>query len=369
MSGFTYNGVHSSAYGVEWIPNADDKWFQDAEFENYDIEAGWHHGGYYFGSFAKTRKITLKCFFEGVTVPMREGIRRWLKRGTVGRLILDAMPFVYFICYPDAVVQGKIYRDRNCAGEERFSGTFNVTFRAASPFGYLIRKYNTVNTDDNSTDFCSMILNTQMPSAPTTLSRDFYVFNPGTERCGLTIELSGTAPVPFRFFNEANGTYCELIALPPSGLNLAINGDTGYVKVRQPNATSYDNGFAYHEKGFIELEPDVGHNDIAYEDAVKLTNSSYSLKLVEFPVSPDMIGARLTVGNITGTVTSISGNNNVVYVDFTYSTTISRTTGVCNIISQGNHIVIQEKNSNDSWVNATQLTLTSISVDYQPRVL
>lgn len=369
MSGFSFNGIHSSAFGVSWIPTADDLWFPDGDFENHETEVNWYNGGYFFGSFSKIRKLTLKCYFENITIAQREGIRKWLKRGTTGRLVLDDYPFVYFVVYPGEYVQGKWYRDRNCAGEERFSGTFNITFKAASPYGYLTRKYNNSDDDeDGAGEYCGLIPKDKMPEDPTTNSNFFYIYNPGTEDCGLTIELAGTCNNPIRFFNGANSTYCILTELPTQNLRLVIDGETGYARVRYGDTSMYDNGFAYHDRGYIKLKPDIGKCNISYKIANKIDSKSYALELIGLPVDVDMKDTKTYIGKATGVVTAINGSTNQIYIQLDAAATLADE-GTIDIISPGNYIAIHEQNANGSWELPSTLKLTYLKVDYQPRCL
>ena len=188
MSGFTYNGIHSSTFGVEYIPDAAARWWDGPDFEIYKKKVSWKNGGYVFGSAANIRTIKLNCYFEEISIATREKIRKWLGRTTKGKLILDDMPFVYYIVAPDSVVKGNIYNDNNGT----YSGTFSVSFVAEDPFGYLMRKSNNGTEDDNAEDYCNLIDASKMPAAPTTLSRVFDVYNPGTESCGMRIKIACT---------------------------------------------------------------------------------------------------------------------------------------------------------------------------------
>ena len=294
MEGFTYNGVHCSAYNVYYIPDHADKWFASPEFDIYQKDIGWRHGGYYFGNAVNIRTIELKCYFEEISVATREKIRRWLGRDTSGTLVFDDKPFVYWNVRPASVIPGNIYLDTN----ESYSGTFTIKFTAEDPFGYLTRKSGI--TDDHAEDYCGIIATASMPSAPTTSSTSFDVYNPGTECCGLNIVVSGTASQPVRFVNNRNKTQCVISSFPSNNLKLDINADTGNILtyVSSPSVGA-ESGFAYHDRGFIRLEPDTTTN---------------------------------------GTSTK-------------------------------NQIVIQEKNSSGNWTTPSTLSLASIAIDYNPRLL
>jgi phage-related protein len=292
MGGFTYNNIHSSTYHVEYIPDADDRWFQGADFDIYETNVAWKHGGYYYGNKAKIREFTMKCWFDQITKKQREQIRKWLGRDTSGTLILDDMPFVYWKVRPAKVIPGKLYNDhQDFTMNHVYSGTFTLVLHAYDPFGYLTRKYNTQSDDDNANDYCDLLPQSEMPAAPSTSSYSFNVYNPGTEPCGLRIKIGGTATKTFRFFNSTNKTRCELNGLP-SSLVVDIRGDTGRITLHTANSElNEEENWSYHNGGYIILSP--------------------------------------------GT----------------------------------NSIVIEEKNTSNAWVTPTGLTISSIAIDYAPRIL
>ena len=365
MSGFTYNGIHCGIYGVEYVPDASAKWWEEADFEIYKKDVAWRNGGYYYGNAANIRQIDLNCYFEEVSMATREKIRRWLGRDTAGKLILDDRPFVYYNVRPSKVVPGKIYLDTN----ETYSGTFTVSFIAEEPFGYLMRKSNDGTENDGAEDYCGLIATSLMPSAPTTSSRNFDVYNPGTEDCGLTIRISGSCSKPIRFINSRNATECVIDSLPSSNLILDIDGETGFVKTYSNNApNNYSPGFAYHDHGIVRLFPNTLYEDVPYVATVNGTG--YSLALTGVIVSEDMIGGSIRFNNPTtrrARVNDVNIANNQVICTVS-GTGAFNTTGTLRMFTI-NNISIEEKNNNGSWGTPSNLTINSIGIDYKPRLL
>ena len=365
MTGFTYNGVHCEDLGLYYIPTKDDQWFYDPEYDVYDMDIDWRHGGVYYSNKVKVRTFTLKCYFEEIDVARRQAIKEWVRRDSKGALVFDDFPFVYWNVHPGKIPVGNWYLDNN----ESHSGTVTITFNAYEPFGYLLRKYNN-GQDDGSEDYCNLIDVDDMPEAPTVADTEFDIYNPGTEVCGLSIEVAGTTSNPFRFFNETNGTFCEFNSLPTS-LRLAINGDTGFVDVHVAGTSMLDNGFAYHEKGVVRLEPNQGRSDITYVNGTT-SGTLYQLDLVGYPVTSAIRGATLVLNEsdpITLEVESISAANNRVWCSSEETFTMPET-GICSI-KNVNSIKIQEK-VNNSWVtpsSSTTLDISYISVDYKPRTM
>ena len=260
MSGFTFNGKHSSQFSVDYIPDGAARWFHGPEFDIYKTDVAWKNGGYYYGNAVKIRKIELDCYFEEITIATREKIRNWLGRNVFGELIFDDRPFVEYYVRPSDVVSGEIYNDTG-----KYSGTFHVSFEAYNPFGYLTRKYNTGSETDQASDYCGLIDRSLMPDAPTVNSRSFQVYNPGTETCGMTIRIRGTTENPIMFVNHTNETSCIFESLPGNNLTLDINGDTGYcISYVGTNTSVYESAYAYHDRGIVRLEPCYTEQNINY---------------------------------------------------------------------------------------------------------
>ena len=287
MDGFTYKGIHCSTYGVEYAPSASDRWWDSPEFEIYKKDIPWGNRGYYYGNSVEIREIKLECYFEGITIAQREQIRKWLGRDTSGALVFDERPFVYYNVRPGNIVPGKLYCDN-----DKYSGTMTITFIAVEPFGYLTRKSNAGTEDDNAEDYCPIIDTADMPAAPTISSTGFNVYNPGTEVCGLSIKLSGSASNPIRFFNSTNKTQCVFSSLPANGLIVDIDGDTGFVKTYAgltPN--TYENGFAYHDHGVVRLESGLNTISIEEQNAQGnwVTPSTLSLESIIIDYKPRLL--------------------------------------------------------------------------------
>ena len=364
MSGFTYKGIHSSQFGVDYIPDAAAKWWDDPEFDNYTKNVSWKNGGYWYGTNVKIREIKLSCYFEEISMATREKIRRWFSRGASGELVFDDRPFVYYIVQPKDVVSGKIYLDNN----DTFSGTFTIKFIATEPFGYLMRKSNTGTEDDNASDYCALLPAADMPAAPTTAGRVFDVYNPGTEPCGLSIVLAGSAEKPIRFYNTRNNTVCAINELPSNGLYLDINGDTGAVEVYISPSGTHENGYAYHDYGIVRLDPDELISGVSFIAAANGTK--YDIILDGMEVTEDMIGGHIqfdSPSTLYATVDAVVASENKLTCTIG-GTGYIQNLGTCSICKR-NHILIEEKNTQGSWVTPAGLTLSSIAIDYSPRIL
>lgn len=360
MTGFTYNGIHCSAFGLYYIPTKEDLWFQDPDYDVYSEDVDWRHGGYYYASKAKVRTFNIKCYFEEIDVAKRQAIKNWLRMDSHGKLIFDDMPFVYWDVRPSKSITGSWYNDNN----ESHSGKVDIQFKAYEPFGYLARKSNDGTEDDDAEDYCNIISSSDMPAAPTTTSRSFNIYNPGTETCGLSIEFAGSISNPFRFFNNANGTFCEFKSIP-DGLRLVINGDTGYVSTYVVGTTTSDNGFAYHNKGIVTLVPNRNETNVQYVYG-GLNGTLHTFALSGIMVGEDMIDGIIKVSGNEFIVRSISRANNEVYCKHDEAVSIPAS-GTCTM-QYVNHVIMQEY-TGTGWTTPSTLSLSYIKVDYHPRIM
>ena len=372
MSGFTYNGIHSSTYHVEYVPDASARWFNGADFSVYETDVAWHNGGYYYGNSAKTREFVLHCWFDGITIKQREQIRKWLGRNTSGNLILDDLPFVYWKVRPTKMITGVLYNDNECGTMNLvYSGTFDVTLTAYEPFGYLTRKSNDGSENDGAENYCGIIRTSNMPQLPTTSSTSFSVYNPGTESCGLTIRISGTSTAPFRFYNIRNNTTCEFNSVPTGSLILDINGDTGLVETYTTITGEHENGFAYHNHGVLRLDPCESFTNVNY--TAEPNGTAYNLTISGVAVSEDFIGGVIIFSqqsSETARIIDINKETNTLICNITHEGFVPNESGKV-VIRQYNYIYIQSKNNSGSWVLRTnaRLTMSSIEIDYNPRLL
>ena len=293
MGGFTYNGTHSSSYGVTHVETPGDRWFESPDFEIYQTDIPWHSGGTIHGKKVKIREFSLNCFFEQISIMQREQIRKWLGRETSGNLMFDDMPFVYWKVTPEPMGNLKLYNDHLDANlRQAYSGTFTAKFLAADPFGYLTRKSNGPSDHDNAHDYCSLIPTSQMPAAPAPGDVTFDVYNPGTERCGLRLIFGGTATKPFRFLNDTNKTKCTLTGLPTGSLVLDVRSETGLITTHPVTSElNEEKNWAFHDGGFVWLEPGTNHIIIEEKSATNtwVTPTGLSLTNISIDYAPRIL--------------------------------------------------------------------------------
>ena len=349
MDGFRYNGKHSEDFHCYFIPNESDRWFASPNFDVYENSDAGRDGGYYYGSRAKVRSFELRCYYEDITIAQREAIRRWLDRGTFGKLFFDDRPFVAYDVRPTKVVSGKRYAVYNSeTGEELYSGTFTITFSAYFPYGYLNCKDYTSLDEEGIGQYCGIIKHSMMPTAPTTSSRAFQLYNCGTQTCSTVLRVGGTAATGLTITNTTNQTSCTLSSLPSTGY---LEIDSRYGSIKWIHGTDSDYAFNYHVNGFITLEPYIACED---EIVVSYTSGSSSITMTSNKFDDRFIGKYIYIEGAWRRITGVSAGG-AATVNFTPSNTGVQETKVVTM--------------NDIVITGTDLALTTLEVDYFPIIV
>lgn len=258
MSGFSYNGIHCEDMGCTFIPDATANWYASPDIEISKDDVAWRDGNYYYYTRRKSRTFALNCYFENINMFGREKIRRWLDEKTQGWLIFDDRDYIRYKVHPSKYVNGKIYRQsEGYLLEDYYNGTFTVTFEAEDPYGWLTKL-----TDDNMLgtqhdNVCNLVRSDMMPAAPAATDTNFLIYNQGTVPCGCVIRIGGSAPDGLEIYNRTNGSRCVMRGLPTEGV-LEIDSTKGLVSLVSQYGT--EQGFAYHNHGYIILTPNDGVN-------------------------------------------------------------------------------------------------------------
>lgn len=301
-------------------------------------------GGYYYGHKLKPKEFTLECYFEEIDRTTYERMCQWIHPGQQGKLIFDERPFVYYDAIVAKVPTYKIYMTG-----DRFSGTISLFFKAEDPRGRMTYiSYDTMDYDaaEQST---GIIENTMMPPAPTKTSRDFLLYNPGTVPCDLTIRIGGTAAKGLTITNMINGNECVLTSLPSGSDYIEIDGHCGLVR-KLPSEPD-KSAFAYHDLGYITLEPST-----PYDRGVVAHYSSGSNEVTFdfFEVDSSYVDRYIYLGGSWLRIMSVTATGSAI-VEKRFQTTGSEQTMITNM----NHITITGDN----------ITLNRLEFEYTPYVL
>lgn len=349
MDGFRYNGIHSDFFSCYYIPDESTLFDDKVDFEVYDDEPGWKSGGLYYGTRVKPREFVLSCFFEDITREQKEKMMQWLDRKTSGDLIFDARPFVRYKVRPTKKVNGKIYTQNyaHLAGD-RYSGTFDVTFTAYDPYGYLLYSSYDGMDHDGAAQYCGMIDKSMMPSSPAAPSTYFNVYNPGTERCGCVIRIGGSG-TDITIANDANQHKCKLMELPSGNKYLEIDSVNGTVMEVDPSTNKKTMAFHYSNDGYVMLE---SFGAVYEEYFVRYTNGSNVVMIDGLNDGADVINKWMRLGGGWRRIASKTANGYVI--DSSMKSSGGESTRLVTM--------------NTIRISGTGLSLNRIEIDYEPRI-
>ena len=279
----------------------------------------------------------------------REDIRRWLGHDTQGRLIFDERPFGYYNVAPSKPVTGKIYAESYPdSTETMYSGTFTITFDADDPFGYMLYTSYDDYDVDLATNYGNILATSMMPAAPQANDRLFLIYNPGDEKCGVTLHLSGSAPNGMILRNTLNGTSCELKELPENGV-LTIDTESGLITNQYAGLTEY--AFGCHNRGLISLDP---CNIIRNEVTVVYTSGSNVIELPDLPSWIDPLGKYVWINRKWYRIASLNTDGTAVISASADASGID----VTKIVTM-----------NQIQVEGDGVALTELSYEFTPRLL
>lgn len=98
-----------------------------------------------------------------------------------------------------------------------------------------------------------------MPMEPTVASTEFLVYNPGTERCGLILQVAGDGiDGTTVFHNEATNQTCTVMALSDTMTTdlqkwIELDGERQTTFLRSLSTSQID--YRFHDDGYISLAP------------------------------------------------------------------------------------------------------------------
>lgn len=184
-----------------------------------------------------------------------------------------------------------------------------------------------------------------MPPAVSPASGTYLIYNPGTEITDTVIRVSGKAPNGLKITNQTTGDICEIVSLP-SSLTLTVDSEHGFVCTSAAPDTA---AFEYHDLGYIRLAP-----CIPYERDVMVNYTSGKNEITfstHFPVEEN-VGQYIYVGGEWLRITSVNKNKATVNKNLAVSG-FEET-----MIATLNEIVVE----------GNGLALTTLEIDYEPRI-
>lgn len=305
--GFTFDGVDISTLGQEYAPENQNTYVYNAAPWKMDDETfDAHNGGYFYGTTVQPKDFTQRCFYEGAHI--NEGsmtrIMHFFRRGRTGRLIFKTRPWCWYVATVASIDIGQMMSYLN--------GVVTIKMRAYYPFARTDQTY----IYENDPNEANLLANTAMLKgvewdlsknfAETTLTSEdtFQIYNPGTERAAVSIEIAGDVGEGITIYNDATQQTCKIVALTnadTTAKNKYLIVDSLSGKVLMTNGTDTEHAFFYHDNGFIDLASNFPANRNIRASGTFGTNT---LTLSE-PVDDSMVGKyfamRHTSSGVLGT--------------------------------------------------------------------
>lgn len=139
FTGFTFNGQHSSQFGLLRVSNGDR--YEDTLVLSHSDEAADIPGGpgqYYWGETLKSRTFPVKIAYDEVTEVDKRRIKKWLHPDDkLHELIFDEKPYVkYWVkCTKEVKASELCFK---VDGKRVYRGEFDIEFTAYMPYGVAV---------------------------------------------------------------------------------------------------------------------------------------------------------------------------------------------------------------------------------------
>lgn len=264
-------------------------------------------------------------------------------------MIFDERPFVSYDVRPTKVASGKRYAVYNSeTGAETYSGTFTVTFSAYAPYGRLHYKDYTDFDAEGAGQYCGMVEHDEMPASPTVSSRDFLLYNCGTQPCDTLFLMGGTASSGLTITNNTNGTSCTLTSFPSTGY---LEIDSRYGSIAWVHGNDRDLAFNYHVKGFVTLDPYMACED---EIVAGYTGGSTTVVRQNADFDERFVGKYIYIDGGWRKITAVSAG------------------GTATVNSAPTHTGVEQTKAvtmNEISITGENLTLTRLEADYFPVIV
>lgn len=356
MSWFKFNGKHcEDDMKVRYAPTAAERGGYFAKLSIDGDEYTSRSGGSYRGTRKKPLEFTLPCFYEEISRAEKEKILRWLAPGKRGQLVLDDRPY----CYYDVVIGAEMSIDEYpvvTVNGTRYSGIFKLSMIAHDPHAKLFEKTIEFGDTSGAYDETGLIPEEMMPAAPTTDGSWFLAYNPGTERCGLTVRIAGDTGEDGSvvLYNEATGQTCTVKYLTKelttdAGMWVEIDG--AQMETRWQGAATSEIDYRHHDDGYLAL---VSGMPAVKDIVVSYVQGGGAVSSPDGRFDDEMTGQYIFLNGDWRLITLVR-NPFEMEVAWTADATANENT----VVATMNRITVTKTGG---------ATLSKLEIDYQPKV-
>lgn len=140
--GFTYNGCHSSEFGLYRV-SSDDRYVTDltATNETKTVHVPGQEGSYYFGTEYKQKSFPINVAFDEITEKTLMTLQIWLSSGVIADLILDEKPYKAYYVKTEGMQNLSVVPFDSNTNETVYKGEGTIVFTCYQPFAHNTFKY------------------------------------------------------------------------------------------------------------------------------------------------------------------------------------------------------------------------------------
>lgn len=265
--GFSFCGVDIGTIGLQYAPELKNTYiYKDTNYSVSEQKFEGHDGGYFYGMTAVPKDFVLRCYYEDdhVLNGIISKINYYFKKGKTGKLIFAKRPWCWYNATVIDVNIDNMLNYRN--------GLVTIQMRAYYPFArtnitsitsydppFKVKKDMFLNSGIFMTD-AENPTTEMVSSTPITNTLNCILYNAGTERAKVAIEIAGNVGSGVTITNKTTGQTCKFVAITDNvttSQNKYIVADGLNGKTILTNAANNNPqlAFLYHDEGFIDLEP------------------------------------------------------------------------------------------------------------------
>lgn len=272
FGGFTFDGIDIDKLDLEYAPDNANTYVHKATASTISEQKfEGHDGGYYYGETAQPKDFILRCFYSGknVTEGLMSRIYQVFRIGRSGKLIFKHRPWCWYVATVVAVDCTQLLNYAN--------GFVTITLRAYYPYArtdmFSIPEFTDWEKDiklnsglfldptripyykvQNGKKIVGLTLN-----SPLTQQTNMLLYNPGTERAKVAIEIAGDVGNGVVIANKTTGQKCKFVGISrdiTTNVNRYVVADSLNNKVVLTGGNvSTQLAFLYHDNGYLELAP------------------------------------------------------------------------------------------------------------------
>lgn len=262
QGGFSFCGVDIAQLGLEYAPeNANTYVFRTGEHKLSEQTFDGHDGGYYYGTTLMPKVFTLRCIYQDqhVNGGILTNVTGFFRRGRSGRLVFQKRPWVWYAVTVVSVNPAQMTNYMN--------GVVTIQLKAYYPFGRMDKLGYGAEDEmlDTLLNNSALLEESKVPS-PIVIAegeeleeqKTVLLYNGGTERADVAIEIAGDVGEGVTIANPATGESCKFVSMNKSdtthaGKYVVCDGING--KTVLTNGMNGVINYMYHDEGFVTLEP------------------------------------------------------------------------------------------------------------------